>query len=122
MTGNDADKKAGTKRQQRRRERLKKQDIKEVTAKLGPVERALLDESRIIRGGIDGPYDVEEYIAALVREDAARLKGQIADAQRYPCKQCGKTLPVGCGGAFKGELPCLHTPTAWKLQIPTALM
>lgn len=121
MTGNDNVRKAGTKRQQRRRDRLKEQDIKEVTAKLGPVERAMLDESRAIRGGIDGPYDVEEYIAALVREDAARLKGQIAEAQRYPCKQCGKTLPAGCGGAFKGELACLHTPTAWKLQIPTAV-
>ena len=121
MTGNAKEKKAGTKRQQRRRERLKEQDIKEVTTKLGPVERAMLDESRAIRGGVDGPYEVEEYIAALVREDAARLKGQIAEAQRYPCKQCGKTLPVGCGGAFKGELACLHTPTAWKLQIPTAV-
>ena len=121
VTGNANEKKAGTKRQQRRRERLKEQDIKEVTAKLGPVERAMLDESRAIRGGVDGPYEVEEYIASLVREDAARLKGQIAEAQRYPCKQCGKTLPVGCGGAFKGELACLHTPTAWKLQIPTAV-
>ena len=119
VTGNAKEKKAGTKRQQRRRERLREQDIKEVTAKLGPVERAMLDESRIIRGGIDGPYDVEEYIAALVREDAARLKGQIADSQRYPCNQCGKTLPAGCGGAFKGELACLHTPAAWRLRIPT---
>ena len=119
VTGNAKEKKAGTKRQQRRREKLKEQDIKEVTAKLGPVERAMLDESRIIRGGIDGPYDVEEYIAALVREDAARLKGQIADAQRYPCNQCGKTLPAGCGGTFKGELACLHTPAAWRLRIPT---
>lgn len=121
VTGNANEKKGGTKRQQKRRALLKEQDIKEVTAKLGPVERAMLDESRAIRGGVDGPYEVEEYIAALVREDAARLKGQIAEAQRYPCKQCGKTLPVGCGGAFKGELACLHTPTAWKLQIPTAV-
>lgn len=119
VTGNAKVKKAGTKRQQRRRERLKEQGIKEVTAKLGPGLLALLDESRAIRGGVDGPYDVEEYIAALVREDAARLKGQIADAQRYPCGQCGKTLPAGCGGAFKGELACLHTPAAWKLRIPT---
>ena len=119
VTGNAKEKKAGTKRQQRRREKLKEQDIKEVTAKLGPVERAMLDESRTIRGGIEGPYDVEEYIAALVREDAARLKGQIADSQRYPCNQCGKTLPAGCGGTFKGELACLHTPAAWRLRIPT---
>jgi hypothetical protein len=118
VTGNGAKKKPGTQRQQKRRERLKAQDVKEVTAKFGPALRAMLDEARTIRGGLDGPYDVEEYICTLVREDSARLKGQIADAQRYPCKQCGKTLPAGCGGAFKGELACLLTPTAWKLKIP----
>lgn len=122
VTSNAKAKKPGTQRQQKRRARLKELDIKEVTAKLSPVERAMLDEARTIRGGLDGPYDVEEYICTLVREDSARLKGQIADAQRYPCKQCGKTLPTGCGGAFKGELACLHTPTAWKLLIPTATL
>lgn len=111
--------KPATKRQQKRRARLGAAGIKEIKAKLSPAERIMLEESRVVRGGIDGPYDVEEYICALVREDHARLKGQIADAQRYPCGQCGKTLPAGCGGAFKGELTCLHTPAAWKLRIPT---
>lgn len=119
MTGNAKEQKANTKRQQRRREKLKEQGVKELRPKLGPALLAMLDNSRTVRGGTDGPYEVDAYIAALVREDAARLKGQIADAQRYPCKQCGKTLPTGCGGAFKGELACLHTPTAWKLLIPT---
>lgn len=122
MTSNAKTKKGGTQRQQKRRAGLKAQGIREITAKLSPAERAMLDEARTIRGGVDGPYDVEEYISALVREDSARLKGQIADAQRYPCKQCGKTLPAGCGGAFKGELACLHTPTAWKLKIPTVAL
>ena len=119
MTGNAKEKKGNTKRQQKRRAKLKAEGVKEVTAKLGPALLAMLDNSRTVRGGTDGPYEVEAYIAALVREDAARLEGQIADAQRYPCRQCGKTLPEGCKGAFKGELACLHTPTAWKLQIPT---
>ena len=119
MTRNADAVKPATKRQQKRRARLGAAGIKEITAKLSPAELVMLEESRVIRGGVDGPYDVEEYICTLVREDAARLKGQIADAQRYPCGQCGKTLPVGCGGAFKGELACLHTPAAWKLRIPT---
>jgi hypothetical protein len=119
VTGNAKEKKGSTKRQQKRRAKLKADGVKEVTAKLGPALLAMLDNSRTVRGGTDGPYEVEAYIAALVREDAARLEGQIADAQRYPCRQCGKTLPEGCKGAFKGELACLHTPTAWKLQIPT---
>lgn len=119
MTGNAKEKTAATKRQQKRRAKLKEQGVKELSPKFCPTVLAMLDNSRTVRGGTDGPYSVEEYLAALVREDDARLKGQIADAQRYPCNQCGKTLPTGCGGAFKGELACLHTPAAWKLRIPT---
>ena len=119
VTGNAKEKAGGTKRQQKRRAKLKNEGVKEVAVKLGPALLAMFNNSRKVRGGVDGPYEIDAYIAALVREDAARLEGQIADAQRYPCRQCGKTLPEGCGGAFKGELACLHTPTAWKLQIPT---
>ncbi|NKF30428.1 hypothetical protein HER21_28580 [Pseudomonas sp. BGM005] len=111
--------KAGTKRQQKRRALLKAQGIKEVSFKLRPALGVVLAESIAARSGTDEPYTVEEYICSLIREDAARLQGQIADAQRYPCRQCGKALPEGCRGAFKGELACLHTPTAWKLLIPT---
>lgn len=106
-------------RQKTRRDKLAASGIKEVTAELDASTFAELENSRKVRGGTSGPYSAKDYLAALVREDAARLRGQIADAQRYPCRQCGKTLPEGCGGAFKGELACLHTPTAWKLQIPT---
>lgn len=120
VTGNAAGKiKPGTKRQQKRRAALKAEGIKEVRFKLTPAEGDMLADSMGKRAVTGEPYDVEEYIRALVREDAARLEGQIADAQRYPCRQCGKTLPEGCRGAFKGELACLHTPTAWKLLIPT---
>lgn len=118
VTGN-AKIKPATKRQQKRRAKLKAEGVKEVSFKLKPVLAKVLAASMATRSGTGEPYDVEEYICSLIREDAARLKGQIADAQRYPCKQCGKTLPAGCGGAFKGELACLHTPTAWKLLIPT---
>lgn len=111
--------KPSTKRQQKRRAKLKKEGVKEVSFKLKPALGAVLADSMTKRSGVGSPYDVEEYICSLIREDAARLKGQIADAQRFPCKQCGKTLPTGCGGAFKGELACLHTPAAWKLLIPT---
>ncbi|MNO74280.1 hypothetical protein D3C76_652740 [compost metagenome] len=111
--------KPGTKRQQRRRARLKADGVKEVRFKLPPAIATELEGSMTVRSGVGEPYELEEYLVALIREDAARLKGQIADAQKYPCQQCGKVLPEGCEGAFKGELACLHTPTAWKLRIPT---
>lgn len=79
----------------------------------------VLEQSMRTRAGLGERYTFNEYMNALVREDAARLKGQIADAQQHPCRQCGKTLPEGCKGAFKGELACLHTPASWKLLIPT---
>jgi hypothetical protein len=119
VTGN-AKVKAATKRQQKRREKLKENRVKGVSFETTEAMHAVLLGSMAIRSGMGEQYSVTEYMNALVREDAARLKGQIADAQRYPCKQCGKTLPAGCGGAFKGELACLHTPAAWKLLIPTA--
>ncbi|MNM21446.1 hypothetical protein D3C81_318060 [compost metagenome] len=117
MTGN-AKKSPEAIRQQRHRERVKEAGLKEVSTVLGPAELAMLEEGCQVRGGLDGPYEVAEYLAALIREDNARLKGQLAEARQWPCRQCGKPLPQGCGGAFKGELACLHTPTAWKLQIP----
>lgn len=120
VTGN-AKLKPGTKRQQKRRALLKAEGVKEVSFKLKPALGDVLADSMTKRACGGEPYNVEEYICSLIREDAARLKGQIADAQRYPCRQCGKVLPEGCGGAFKGELACLHTPTAWKLQIPTVV-
>lgn len=121
MTHNGKSKKAKTpaQRQKTHRDKLAAAGIKEVTAELDASTFAALEHSRTVRGGTSGAYSAKDYIVALVREDAARLRGQIADAQRYPCRQCGKTLPEGCGGTFKGELACLHTPTAWKLQIPT---
>lgn len=111
--------KPGTKRQQRRRAKLKASKVKEVTFETTEALYGVLQDSIVKRSGVGDPYSVTEYMNALVREDAARLKGQIADAQKYPCRQCGKTLPAGCGGAFKGEAMCLHTPMACKLLIPT---
>ena len=118
VTGN-AKVKPATKRQQRRRAKLKASKVKEVTFETTEALYGVLQDSIAKRSGVGEPYSVTEYMNALVREDAARLKGQIADAQKYPCRQCGKTLPVGCGGAFKGEEMCLHTPMACKLLIPT---
>ena len=78
----------------------------------------MLEEVLRLRGGIDGPYSFVEYLATVIRHDHAALTGQMEEVHRYPCRQCGKVLPEGCGGLFKGELACLHTPTAWKLSIP----
>lgn len=119
MTSNAEAVKPSTKRQRKRRAKLKADGIKELSFKLTPALGSVLADSIATRSGVGEAYDVEEYICSLIREDAARLKGQIADAQRFPCRQCGKTLPDGCAGAFKGELACLHTPAAWKLLIPT---
>lgn len=118
VTGNSEKKSAVAKRQERRRAELKAQGFKEVDLILGPAEQVMLDEGRRVRGGVNGPYDVTEYLAALIREDNQRLHGLLGEARQYPCRQCGKPLPQGCGGTFKGELACLHTPTAWKFEIP----
>lgn len=118
VTGNE-EVKPGTKRQQRHRKKLKANGIREVKFQTTNAMYEVLEGSMRTRAGTGERYTFNEYMNALVREDAARLKGQIADAQQYPCQQCGKPLPEGCKGAFKGELACLHTPASWKLLIPT---
>lgn len=109
---------AQRKREQRERDKVKGVEVS--TLRLVGTDAAKLEEVLRIRGGIDGPYSLVEYVALVVRKDHAALTGQLEEAQRYPCRQCGKPLPGGCGGAFKGELECLHTPSAWKLAIPVA--
>lgn len=56
--------KTGAKRQQDLRERRKKEGKKTVSAVLDPAVFAEFENSRAVRGGIDGPYDADAYIVA----------------------------------------------------------
>lgn len=40
------------------------------------------------------PYDMNEYIALLIRQDDARIRGRIKSISANKCGKCGDALPV----------------------------
>jgi hypothetical protein len=51
------------------------------------------------------PYDAAEYIALLIRQDDARVRGRIRVISKRQCGKCGAQLPVqDC--PCKGEAAC----------------
>lgn len=40
------------------------------------------------------PYDMNEYIALLIRQDDARVRGRIKSISANLCGKCGDSLPV----------------------------
>jgi hypothetical protein len=102
-------------RKQKQREKLKALDIAVVEVKLSASERAMLDAGCLARGGVRGEYSRDEYIATLIRNDAAKLARDLS--QLGGCAKCGDTLPSGCGGLFMGDAGCFHSVDAKKLML-----
>ncbi|WP_235423943.1 hypothetical protein [Citrobacter koseri] len=40
------------------------------------------------------PYEMSEYIAMLIRQDDARVRGRIKSISKRRCGKCGDALPV----------------------------
>lgn len=52
------------------------------------------------------PYDMQEYIQTLIRQDNARLKARIKSISRRCCGKCGDRLPVK-------SCPCAGDSQCW---------
>ncbi|AWS97529.1 hypothetical protein [Citrobacter sp. CRE-46] len=52
------------------------------------------------------PYDMGEYIALLIRQDDARVKGHIKSISANRCGKCGDALPVK-------SCPCAGDSQCW---------
>lgn len=52
------------------------------------------------------PYELNEYIALLIRQDDARLKEQVAKMAGSQCGKCGDKLPVD-------SCPCQGDSQCW---------
>ncbi|MDH2123007.1 hypothetical protein N5J75_07275 [Pantoea brenneri] len=66
------------------------------------------------------PYELNEYIALLIRKDAAELAQQIEALAQQQCAKCGDQLPVQLCPC-QGEAACWAT-SGWhelKLSINT---
>jgi hypothetical protein len=102
-------------RKQKSRERRKQFDMKVIEVSLSSNQRAMLENTCAVRGGVSGPYDHQEYIAALIEADAKRLASQLDDLA--PCYFCDAPLPKGCGGVFKGQCECFHHSREKSLRV-----
>jgi hypothetical protein len=52
------------------------------------------------------PYDMAEYIALLIRQDDARVRGRITAISKRRCGKCGDSLPVEA-------CPCAGDSQCW---------
>ncbi|EPN1614166.1 hypothetical protein ACTV1J_000556 [Cronobacter turicensis] len=52
------------------------------------------------------PYELNEYIAMLIRQDDSRLQEQIAELRARQCGKCGDALPVD-------NCPCQGDSQCW---------
>lgn len=52
------------------------------------------------------PYDMAEYIALLIRQDDARVRGRIKAISKRRCGKCGDRLPVEA-------CPCAGDSQCW---------
>lgn len=55
------------------------------------------------------PYEMGEYIALLIRQDDARLRGRIKSISTRQCGKCGDRLPVK-------SCPCAGESACWVTQ------
>ncbi|EBZ6087934.1 hypothetical protein D7Y91_07125 [Salmonella enterica subsp. enterica serovar Kumasi] len=54
------------------------------------------------------PYEMSEYIALLIRQDDARVRGRIKSIRANQCGKCGDALPVdNC--CMQGDSACWVT-------------
>lgn len=104
-----------TERKQKSRAAAKAAGIVRVEVSLGINESNRLDELCKIRGGVRGPYSVDEYLTLLIHRDWQRLQQQLAELGT--CSHCTDSLPEGCKGLFKGASSCWHTTEAKALEL-----
>ena len=96
-------------RKQAQRARQSALGIKRVEVMLSTREREQLETLRRARAGSGEPYSADEYFSTLLRRDWERWQQQQAELAEQTCQHCGKQLPGGCAGAFKGEAACWQT-------------
>lgn len=116
----EQDKAEKQRKQAKRRQQAKRQrdaekksniGIREYRIQLSNSEAAALDELRTFRGG----YDVNEYLATLIRRDKERMEKEKTELGK--CDFCGNALPSGCAKKFKGHGQCFFTRDEKKLRL-----
>lgn len=99
------------------RARDKASGTKRVELRLSAEMAAKLEQACTVRGGSLGPYEIQEYLITLMEKDFESLALHLEQLAQAPCSYCGKVLPEGCGGSFRGEGACFKTREEKQLML-----
>lgn len=69
-------------------------------------EMEMLEQNCAARRPGRAPYEIGEYIAMLIRQDNARIRGRIKSISANRCGKCGDSLPVR-------SCPCMGDSQCW---------
>ncbi len=75
-------------------------------------ELVMLEQNCAARRPFREPYDMNEYIALLIRKDNAELQAVLAELKKQCCGKCGDALPgdpEGCYFFKIGDSECWQT-------------
>ncbi|AYC20077.1 hypothetical protein DZA65_03202 [Dickeya dianthicola] len=81
-------------RKRAERERKRVAGIQKIELNLDADELEMLQRNCAARRPGREPYDMDEYIQMLIRQDDARVKLRIKSISRRQCGKCGDRLPV----------------------------
>ncbi|UAN55465.1 hypothetical protein [Serratia sp. JSRIV004] len=82
-------------------------------------ETEALERNRQRRNPGRSAYSRNEYISLLILCDDQRLERQ--EKALGSCQRCGKVLPGGCNGDFKGEAACWFTRDCLSMNLTSAV-
>ncbi|ECU3941129.1 hypothetical protein D1313_19990 [Salmonella enterica subsp. enterica serovar Muenchen] len=86
--------KSAAERKKTQRARLAEAGNRKLELQLDEQEMKMLARNCAARRPGRAPYEMSEYIAMLIRQDDARVRGRIKAISANQCGKCGDGLPV----------------------------
>ena len=101
--------KSAAERKAAQRARQAASGVRKLEIVLDAQEIEMLERNCAARRPGRDPYEMAEYIALLIRQDDARVRGRIKAISANQCGRCGDSLPVK-------SCPCAGDSACWVTQ------
>lgn len=98
--------KSAAERKAEQRARQVEAGNRKIELQLDAQEMEMLERNCAARRPGRAPYEMAEYIALLIRQDNARIRGRIKSISVNRCGKCGDALPVD-------SCPCDGDSACW---------